>query len=917
MKRLFSLAFAFLAVLSFLAHAQAIGNLSGTVKDPKGAVVVGAQITARNETTGETKSATTDVQGKFSIPDLLPGNYVVSIARDGFKSSEQKIVVTDKRIATLEIKLEIAEVRSEITTSATGSIKPNLDPNYRALRDGKTGVASAELPLTFTVNNLTLKRDVGTILLKSGRISFLPPTLGRVVIGIFTGEGEFTLTPFLFTEREYLKLITEKESVTEAFSQLVLTFSDSTYEEIKKQAQTAGNEDPKAREALKDFQNRTRHNTDRPRSMVEYFLTGENVENVEAELLASLYNPKRPPIFNAYIFGHKHKDLRFLVRPHGALPQLLSPEEVALINLDPLGKEDGVWYLSHLEEEFKNRTASSNENKNFVDAEHYKIETVIKGEKLTSVAELSFAATVDGERLFRFKLLPTLRVTRVLFGEKAEINYIQEDKKDDSAFYAILPEALVKGHKYKITIEYQGEKVVQDAGGGNFAIGARTSWYPSVNAFNDRATFDLTFKVPKQYTLVSVGKKVKDWQDGDFAASQWVSETPLAVAGFNYGRFKSQELTDDPTKYKIEGYAVSEMPSGLQNTGIGGMAPTRLIGQSLAEAQNSMRVFTHYFGPLPYGRIAITQQPQANFGQSWPTLVYMPLFAYMDATQRWMLLGRISSGLNEFVDEVNAHEVSHQWWGHIVGWASYHDQWLSEGFAFFSAGLYLKATEQKPDKYLNYWKHAQEAILEKNEFNVRATDVAPVWMGLRGSSYKYPGAYQITAYRKGGFVLHMLRQMMWSSQDGDKAFIAMMQDFVKTHYNDNASTEDFKVIAEKHLLPKMDLAGNKKLDWFFLQWIYGKEIPRYKLEYNLTPQNDGKTLLTFTLTQSDVSKGFGMLVPVYADFDGKITRLGEVPAIGSSTSQEYKLMLPQKPKRVLINYNYDVLSSASESVEKK
>jgi hypothetical protein len=119
------------------------------------------------------------------------------------------------------------------------------------------------------------------------------------------------------------------------------------------------------------------------------------------------------------------------------------------------------------------------------------------------------------------------------------------------------------------------------------------------------------------------------------------------------------------------------------------------------------------------------------------------------------------------------------------------------------------------------------------------------------------------------------------------------------------------------MLPKMDLAGNKKLDWFFLQWVYGKEVPRYKLEYSLTPQSDGKTLLSFTLTQSEVSQGFGMLVPVYLDFDGKIVRMGEVPAIGSSTSQEYKIMLPQKPKRVLINYHYDVLASASESVEKK
>ncbi len=520
-------------------------------------------------------------------------------------------------------------------------------------------------------------------------------------------------------------------------------------------------------------------------------------------------------------------------------------------------------------------------------------------------------------RLQPLGLLPELRVSRVTVSDK-EVNFIQEDKKKDGAFYAILSEPLVQGQQYKITIEYQGDKVLQDAGGGNFAVGARTSWYPNVNTFKDRATFDLTFKIPKQYVLVSVGQKTKEWKEDDFIASQWVSEIPLAVAGFNYGKFKTQELSDEPTKYKIEGYAVAEMPDGLRNTGIGGMAPTRLIGQSLAEAQNSIRIFLNYFGALPYGRIAITQQPQMNFGQSWPSLVYMPLFAYMDATQRWMLIGNINSGLNEFVDEVNAHEVAHQWWGHIVGWASYHDQWLSEGFAFFSAGLYLKMTEPKPDKFLNYWKHAQEEITKKNSYNLRANDVSPVWMGWRGGFFKYPNAYQITAYRKGGFILHMLRQMMLDNKEGDKAFKAMMQDFVKSNYNENASTEAFLNTVNKHMLPVMDMTGSKNMNWFFTQWVYGKELPRYKLEYSLAGAPEGKTLLKFNLTQSEVSNNFAMIVPVYLEFeDNHVVRLGHVPIGGNSTSKEYQVTLPKRPKRVLINYNYDVLSSASDSVEKK
>jgi hypothetical protein len=141
----------------------------------------------------------------------------------------------------------------------------------------------------------------------------------------------------------------------------------------------------------------------------------------------------------------------------------MSPEEVAVVNYDVDGKEEGVWYLSHLESEWKAGAASSSEDKRTIDAEHYRIETVINGEKLTATCELTFTAMLDGERIFKFNLLPTLRASRVVFAEK-EVDYIQEKRNEDSAFHAILPEPLVKGQKYKIYIEYQGNKVVSDEG---------------------------------------------------------------------------------------------------------------------------------------------------------------------------------------------------------------------------------------------------------------------------------------------------------------------------------------------------------------------------------------------------------------------------------------------------------------------
>jgi aminopeptidase N len=181
-------------------------------------------------------------------------------------------------------------------------------------------------------------------------------------------------------------------------------------------------------------------------------------------------------------------------------------------------------------------------------------------------------------------------------------------------------------------------------------------------------------------------------------------------------------------------------------------------------------------------------------------------------------------------------------------------------------------------------------------------------MGLRLETGKTQGAYDRVVYRKGGYVLYMLRQLMFDPKEGDKPFIAMMQDFVKQHMNQSASTEDFQRIADRHIRPEMDLERNGKLDWFFLEWVYGTAIPRYKFDYTVTPGSEGNWILKASLTQSEVTPDFAMLVPIYLDFDGQLTRLGTIRLHGNTTLDNIEVKLPKKPKRVLINAFHDVLT---------
>jgi aminopeptidase N len=331
---------------------------------------------------------------------------------------------------------------------------------------------------------------------------------------------------------------------------------------------------------------------------------------------------------------------------------------------------------------------------------------------------------------------------------------------------------------------------------------------------------------------------------------------------------------------------------------------------ALEQTRAQLQLCTYYFGRSPYDEIYITEQPNFNFGQSWPNLVYLPISAYTDSTQRWLLFGQINNKFTGFVQEVTPHEVSHQWWGHGVGWASYHDQWLSEGFAEFSAGLFLQqgvAGDWRKD-YIEFWDRLRQRILEKNKFGVAPNDAGPLWMGLRLMSPRTMEAYQNVTYPKGAYVLQMLRSMMRSTDDHDqeKAFIEMMHDFVESHRDRPATTESFKAIAEKHMPKLMDFGHNGRLDWFFDEWVYGTQVPRYRYESKETPADGGKVKVHLTVTQSDVDEHFAMLVPVFADFGKGMMRIGQVGLIGNTT-REFEFMLPMQPKKVALNAYKDIL----------
>jgi aminopeptidase N len=260
---------------------------------------------------------------------------------------------------------------------------------------------------------------------------------------------------------------------------------------------------------------------------------------------------------------------------------------------------------------------------------------------------------------------------------------------------------------------------------------------------------------------------------------------------------------------------------------------------------------------------------------------------------------------------VTAHEVAHQWWGHTVGWGGYRDQWMSEGFAHMSASLYVQLIQKNDKEFIQFWNDLRKQLTDRNAEGYRSIDVAPVTLGIRAIKRRTgTNVYRDLVYPKGAYILHMIRMLMWTPQKGDQAFQAMMQDFVRTYANQPATTEDFKAVVEKHMPPEIDIAQNRRMDWFFNEYVYGTPLPHYQFSHSLTQGADGNPVLSFKITQSNVGPNFQMLLPVYLELSsGKVVRLGTMPMTGNSSRDAQVPLGPMKdkPKRAILNYYNDVL----------
>lgn len=776
----------------------------------------------------------------------------------------------------------------------------NSDPIYKRLRGIKISRDA------IAIKNLVVERDIATFIFKEGTFYFLETVENQLTGAVFLGKGEFKMIPVLKVEQNHLKYLTGTPALSETFTRMVLRFTDrgETYEKIKTAAAGKGQLISSISRA-QNYLQKNRVFLRRGRKYLRPNPAGSLLNyNLDLRILIDITWPGHKAFFYAFFNGKRYGDMLFVIDPLGA--PFVAPEEVMMACFSR--RNSGIWTAEHLKDFYREGSSTAVDN-SLVDMTHYEIDAGLRKKHLAARVTANFIALVDGVRVIPFNLFPTLRMHQVTDEKGQPLRFIQEKEKEDANFAVILPEGMQKGKSCSLTFAYAGDKAVDDMGGGNYTlvVDARTNWYPGFS-FRDRATYRLTLRIPKDLKVVATGWPAGQKIEGKTLISKWKSDIPLLAAGFNYGRFKTSAVKDRGSNITVESYANPDLPDVFKPLTMGRRAPVgtlntlQLMDTVREEACVAVSLYNKLFGPMLFDRVAVTQQPYPHFGQAWPMLVYMPISSYFNNAQ----LRKLGWPVTNFFKYVCAHEIAHQWWAHSVGEKSYRSMWLSEALAQLSASIFIQYA-YKNKKFIEFWEELRVSALTRNRMRKCPAKVGSITLGYRLDTGR-TGIVGVPAiYAKGAFIAHMLRMLMRHPETGDKRFSAMLRDYIRTYYNKNASTDDFKHILEKHITKEMDLNRNGKMDWFFNQWVHGTRIPHYILKYRVKTAANGKFKLSYSITQKNVNPSFKMPVPVYVDYGGQITRLRSVILKGNVSTPTLTAQLTKKPKQVLLCAFKDIL----------
>jgi aminopeptidase N len=380
---------------------------------------------------------------------------------------------------------------------------------------------------------------------------------------------------------------------------------------------------------------------------------------------------------------------------------------------------------------------------------------------------------------------------------------------------------------------------------------------------NARTTSEMILTVPATWLTISNGKLVgvKDETDGS-KTWDWKQSEPLstylitAVAG----EFVEKKDTwrGIPVRYVV--------PRGQEDT----------IDSTFSRTRQMLDLFSDKLG---------VQYPWAQYAQSSVNDFVeggMENTSATTLTTRGLIAPGLAPELRRGSDDLDSHELAHQWFGDLVTCKDWANIWLNEGFATYFEHYWAEQRYGADEAAYEFWRDQAGWFRQKRLYPV------PIVTRNFEDSIEYAG----NVYDKGGWVLKMLRTKL-----GDEDFFRGLHYYLETNRGQNVVTADLE--------KAIDHSTATNVDHFFHQWIWRAGAPKFDVGYTY---DDAAHQVKLNVKQTQKVEGmvdlFDMPVEIeIATVSGRKTSTIQV----SKAEESFTLPADSTPQMVLFDKGDNIL----------
>ena len=375
------------------------------------------------------------------------------------------------------------------------------------------------------------------------------------------------------------------------------------------------------------------------------------------------------------------------------------------------------------------------------------------------------------------------------------------------------------------------------------------NWLPCADYPSDKATVDFIVTAPDHYQVVSNGLKIEEKElPNHLKQTHWKESEPLApkLMVIGVAEFAIQQ-SGTVNGVPVYTYVFPEdKVNGFKN---------------YAYAPDILKFYDAKLGLYDYEKLANVQSKTIYGGMENASAI----FYYEDSPDA----GRAD-------EELQAHEIGHQWFGDAVTEKNWKNLWLSEGFATYMTNCYLE------NKYGVDTLKKREADDRNKVIKFESRRYTPVVDTAVKSNYVQ--LLNANSYEKGSWTLHMLRRKI-----GNDLFWKGLRSYYAKYKNLNANTADLEQVMEQ--------TSGQDLHTFFNQWIYNAGHP----ELGIVWSYDGdKKSVSINITQKQSNL---FVFPLQLEIGSK---LYTVNIKDKETTTSFPAMV--KPLAMIADPNVDLLA---------